>query len=200
MMIPRRKSLPIESLKQILSCLSYLQQTTPIFDWTNPGTEQKINYLFKNYTDKDITELFTRGTSSEDFLRLYNNLYQIQELPVLKTFNQLSMLFVDKPLINKQLIELKKHQLSNGAKFHFLLNYEDYKKASVEFSNCVHSYFDKSCDIITCYLGQDPLACISILKDGKIGEIAGYKNSPVSDKLEQEIKDLVLTLSSLKAA
>ena len=199
LLIPRRKEMPIDHLKQIIIGCNNVKFEISFDERLKLNqivTTNHVNRLFAKLSDDQIKMIFTRPFDAEDYINLI--IETTEPLEPSRTMSEL----IDSAIVNPEnanrrlrhsyLSKIKENKTYN---FQVLLSKRDFNRASRDFSNCVKNYHDFSCDVFTVTdFNGNPVACVKI-QNHKITEIAGYKNNDVNPVDKSKIKEIFYSLS-----
>lgn len=190
LLIPKRKELPVECLKNLFYCFSHASSRALV-----PAKyyldNSHVSKLFKKYSHPQITSLFSRPYS----FTLYAELIQNNDNPleVESTLGQVcdNVMLVDN-VINPSILELDQKTI-NGLTVKVLRTKREYIRCGNTFGNCVRSNFVKEnvTDYITFYQGQMPLVCAELGENLAIIEIKGVRNSVLSSSVINQVNKIL---------
>ena len=177
LLIPRRKTLPTESLKNILYTISNLERYPYMLrkQFTDPDF---MNKPFSSYTDAQLTLVFTRPFNVDV---LFKTVTLTQEVfPVCSSVGEIADHVLIKREFQNQDIHKMDNQVFDGFRFRLLKTAKDYKDCGNIFSNCAKSYFSKNSDMLMVFKDNEPFACVEVVNRGEICEIKGPSNATLN--------------------
>lgn len=207
LLIPRRKTLPLDHLKTIL--ISNQGQGSPILrnkviggnikGLTKEALEDnlKITEAFKDYTDDQIKNLFTRRHAPQQWLKILRFIFEKEEavLPVLKTMNEL-IDYMDKLKLRKvfygPLTKLPRTYLIYS--FERIQNEYERLLAGRTFQNCLRNSAYENSDLVLVKKGGIPTALLEISPEGRILQLLGPQNKTLEEKDESHIQEFMKNL------
>jgi len=181
LMIPRKREIPVESLKLIFIALA--QKEYVEFYYKNWEEVENISKKFKDMSLSKLTALFLRPFESQDFYIAISN----NTIPN-DSFNHFFQLNT-KVTLNPSLENIKNEQFE----IRLLKTKMDYWKESKNFKNCLNSHFFESVDdILVFYKDNKPFACVNVDNYENIGEISGVSNEFVHFEDQSKIRSIIL--------
>lgn len=190
LLIPRRKTLSVEVLKNILYTLVHAQGF-PAVSGAQGIYNETISKQFENYSDAEIGKVFTRPYLFSDYASLICS--PPIPFPVFTSMEQIyANVLVVKNTINPEVLDLDQ-KVFKGLTVKHLKSKRDYEQCGEKFGNCVRGKFKEqnSTDFITFYNDEDPVACIELGSGMRILEAKGIRNEYLRPGLIDVINDII---------
>lgn len=213
LLIPRRKSLPLDHLKTILisqagspsvACFysRFLEPNLVNLKADEVFSNEKISSAFKNYTDDQIKGLFTRRWNPQSYIKIIRHILASKEenfhLPVVKNIRSIEIYL--ETLKDRTLFytHLKKLPITfEGISFELVKTEADRIRLGDEFDNCLRQINYGESDLVLAKKNGQNLALVEISSDGELRQVAGPHNETLYVKDYEVIVKFFLTLKDL---
>lgn len=189
MLIPRKKEINPEDFKKILIAVKAIE-----IDIEN----SRFNKIYENvdwveFPLESVVKLYTKGFNRTDYKSAMNLLAEPFVFEKIKNVNSFREI-CDK-IEERTLPEWVNKLKSNHFEIEVLRTKNQYDQASIDFSNCVKTYYKSPSVIFLMKSIQNPVACVCLSMNGKLLEASGKSNQKLSHSIDLEIREVLSRIS-----
>jgi hypothetical protein len=187
LLIPYRKTLPVENLKAIFNAICQNTELPPIALCFTVIDEQKGERLFQKYSAQNLTLVFTKYIDFKAYWMLLEK--SSDPFEVYRSINQIVDHTLGKEFYNNPGIYKANGHSYKQMRVKVLKVKQDYDQIAQDFTNCLKSFYgDKYTGDIVCFYKEGfPMYCLELSHNFKLVEIKGPLNVNVDKKIQKEL-------------